>query len=61
MSMSGRTRIYVILIMTPRLYMLAAMTLNLWILIVIVRQKVHTLIPPDVSRRSRPWPSASSS
>lgn len=45
-SMSDRTHIYLILIMTPRLYMLAAMTLNLWILIVIVRQKGPRFDPP---------------
>lgn len=34
-----QTQPHFILIITPRLYMLAAMSLNLWILTVIVRQK----------------------
>lgn len=40
-----RTQPYLTLLTTPRLYMLAAMSLNLWILLVIVRQK-------DLSLRS---------
>ena len=40
-----RSRRHLILIVTPRLYMLAAMSLNLWILLVIVRQEVSRFGP----------------
>lgn len=42
----GGTHVYLIFIITARLYMLAAMSLNLWILIVIVRQSKVTRFDP---------------